>query len=81
MLRRGYSPAQKTYDDIFSVSKLNDFEPVSMDDLFRNWHDQKYLDICLRNLEEKAMGGGIDCVEWSLICEKYGKQTDLWNQT
>ena len=78
MIRRGYKPSQKTYDDIFSVSKLKDFEPVSLEDLFSNWHTPRYLEQCLRNLEEKAMCDGIPTNEWKLIYDKFSCILDLW---
>lgn len=80
MLRRGYSPAQKTYDDILSVSKLNDFEPIDMECLFYNWHTPRYLEQCLRNLEEKAMCGGISSYEWAAIFDEFVDKIDLWRQ-
>lgn len=80
MLRRGYNPSQKTYDDIFSVSKLNDFEPIDMECLFHDWHNDKYLEQCLRNLEEKAMCGGIQSYEWKIIFDRFADKSDLWRE-
>ena len=81
MLDRGYRPAQKIYEDIISVSPHGEKYAVGFDELFEGWHNNKYLEICLRNLEEKAMCGGIKYAdEWYAIALKYNGTFDLWEE-
>lgn len=50
-----------------------------MNDLFSDWHNEKYLEICLHNLEEKAMCGGVLKIEWMKIYEHFRDKYSLWN--
>lgn len=40
-------------------------------DLFRGWHNSRYLRQCLYNLQEKHDCGGISDSEWARIVEKF----------
>ena len=42
---------------------------VDLNDIFSGWHDLKYLDQCLMNLQEKHDRGGIDNWEWHRIVQ------------
>lgn len=42
-------------------------------DLFRGWHNDRYLTQCLYNLEEKYMCGGISEIEWHKIKKDFGE--------
>ena len=44
--------------------------------LFKDWHDERYLKQCLFNLEEKFMCGGIPNNEWKLIAKTFWKELD-----
>ena len=48
-------------------------------DLFPDWHDERYLRQCIFNLEEKAMCGGISQDEWAPIFNIYGSKFNLWH--
>lgn len=41
------------------------------DDLFADWHNERYLEQCYYNLQEKYDCGGITEEEWMLIKERY----------
>ena len=40
---------------------------IDLCDLFPGWHNQRYLQQCLANLEEKHDRGGISDEEWNLL--------------
>ena len=77
---RGYQmhekPRKKLEDDIRAWQlylrdslpwKLDDKIPVPYADLYAKWHNQRYLQQCYYNLEEKYDRGGINDDEWSKI--------------
>ena len=44
---------------------------VSQADLFKSWHNGRYLRQCLYNLQEKADCGAIPNHEWELITDRW----------
>lgn len=53
---------------------LNDTWDIMLDKpLFEGWHDDRYLNQCYYNLEEKADRGGIPKDEWLIIFANYGR--------
>lgn len=59
---------RKFYDHIAEL----DFDPmniVSMDELFKGWHNKRYLLQCFYNLQEKYDCGGITVQEFANIYE------------
>lgn len=51
-----------------------DIDKCSDIPLFKDWHNQTYLDICMWNLYEKHLGIGksrITDEEWARLCEGY----------
>ena len=42
----------------------NYYRPVDYNELFKNWHNVRYLRQCLYNLQEKYDCGGISKEEW-----------------
>lgn len=67
---------QHTY--IFKYIEAFRYQTVEYDDIFKDWHDKRYLRQCLYNLEEKAIAGGIPYQEWLKIVVKFGGEFDLW---
>jgi uncharacterized protein (TIGR02328 family) len=67
---------QHTY--IFKYIEAFRYQTVEYDDIFKDWHDKRYLRQCLYNLEEKAIAGGIPYQEWLKIVDKFGNEFDLW---
>lgn len=45
-------------------------DDVPFDDIFYNWHDDRYYWQCYYNLEEKYDCGGIPEDEWVRLCEE-----------
>ena len=39
--------------------------------LFRNWHNKRYLDQCMYNLQEKFDCGGLTDEEWQILLNGY----------
>ena len=79
MQKRGYKINEKSYISFCNnmtistpwFSHCNDCI-ISEKDLFLNWHNDKYLKICLFNLYEKYLCGGILEDEWKIIQDKFG---------
>ena len=55
----------------------NYYRPVDYNELFKNWHNNRYLRQCLFNLQEKADCNGITIDEWQRIKDKFG---DICNE-
>jgi len=71
MVKRGYKVSQQ------SISKLEDYVDFEVDSdkqyakPFKGWHNRRYLDQCVLNLEEKFDCGGISQEEWDRLFEEY----------
>ena len=67
MLRRGYKVSSS------SIQKLDDYIDFVVDsneqyyEPFEGWHDEDYIQICLWNLYEKFLCGGVTETEWDLL--------------
>lgn len=72
MKMRKYNVRNET---IAKLNKYVSFEVfngnVKFNDLFRNWHDETYLDICFYNLLEKFKCNAIELNEWNKILKRY----------
>lgn len=67
MKKRGYKAEIFRFTDYFNnLSAGYEFE-----DIFETWHNEKYLDQCYFNLQEKFDCGGISENEWFLVVNKY----------
>lgn len=65
--RRGH---KADIDCFYSFFTTDDVRSVSMpthDEMFAGWHNQRYMEQCYYNLQEKYDCGGITDDEWSLI--------------
>lgn len=75
MVRRGYNVSSK------SIEKLEDYVDFSADSEkqysqpFKDWHDGTYVNICMWNLYEKFLCGGVTKAEWAKLCDGYKKIT------
>ena len=65
MTRRGYRTMESVWNKIYCTreSDYGEIEIVSLEDLFPGWHNDRYLEQCYFNLEEKYDCGGVD-EEW-----------------
>lgn len=67
MIHRGYKCDSRKFDRYFSSGEIiKDFS-----ELFNEWHNERYLDQCYYNLQEKFDCGGIPEEEWNIINKKY----------
>lgn len=55
----------------------SDFEYIKDNELFKDWHNTRYLRQCLYNLQEKFDCGGISQREWDKIKEKFAERFDI----
>ena len=72
MKRRNMKPSLNV------LNKIEDYtgHSVSKKEIYKDWHNNRYLDQCYYNLQEKYDRGIITKEEWELIDKKYN---DLQN--
>lgn len=65
MTRRGYRTMDSVWDKIYCTREIDygEIEILPIQDLFPGWHNNRYLEQCYFNLEEKYDCGGI-AQEW-----------------
>lgn len=67
MVKRGYNVSKS------SINKLQDYIGFEVDSdkqynhPFGGWHNETYIQICLWNLYEKFLCGGVTEIEWNLL--------------
>ena len=66
-LGRGY----KVDFDRFIQHRPQPIEGCSHDEIFKDWHNARYLRQCLYNLQEKADCGAVPEEEWERITDKW----------
>lgn len=71
MIDRNYKVNQDVFDYIYNITD-NHFH-ISIDNIFNEWHNYRYLKQCLYNLQEKYDCGGITNEEWETIYKKFKK--------
>lgn len=68
MLARGY----KCDFDLFSRYRQTPEVVCTKDDeLFYHWHTKTYAKICMSNLYEKYLCGGLNAIEWMALLNGY----------
>ena len=80
MLERGYRADPSHLLSHLSYGRKTDWDflPCHILEnikLFENWHNDRYLDQCYKNLEEKYDRGGITEYEWAKIMTVYDMLT------
>lgn len=90
MKSRGYEISKEAYTTLTTrirncVDLSNVFDcftyqyvPVKTEDIYREWHNDRYLRQCYCNLEEKYDCGGIAYEDWKKIEEKFGYYVRLY---
>ena len=71
---RGYKYKVESYNNfIDNMNRVasNYFEYVSFEKLFSDWHNTRYLNQCMYNLEEKHDCQGITDDEWNVLLMGY----------
>lgn len=65
MTRRGYRTMESVWNKIYCTRETDygELEIIPLEDLFPGWHNDRYLEQCYFNLEEKYDCGGVD-EEW-----------------
>ena len=65
MTRRGYRTMDSVWDKIYCTRETDygEIEILPIEELFPGWHNDRYLEQCYFNLEEKYDCGGVD-EEW-----------------
>ena len=65
MTRRGYRTMDSVWDKIYCTRETDygEIEFIPLEDLFPGWHNDRYLEQCYFNLEEKYDCGGV-AQEW-----------------
>lgn len=71
MCSRGYK-CNSTRLTKWTKQLVDKYTLVSSDDLFSGWHNDRYLNQCIINLQEKFDSNGICKNEWNLIVEEFG---------
>ena len=85
--KRGYEISEKSFEkfkDNFFKGFEKDFRTlcvstntnIAFEELFFNWHNERYLKQCLFNLQEKYDCGGIPEEEWKIIENHFNKCLD-----
>ena len=73
MHKRGYKCSFYKFSmfisEIFPISKIK--TTFNKEEVFSNWHNDRYLQQCLHNLQEKYDCGAIPDEEWNFIIKKY----------
>ena len=71
MIHRGYKCDQNKFDKYFSGGEIvKDFSEL-FNEFNNEWHNERYLDQCYYNLQEKFDCGGITEEEWDKLNKKY----------
>lgn len=80
MLGRGYSVNQNTLlrycEDVDCMNAFWNAGTIPIDELFFDWHNDRYLRQCYYNLEEKYDCGGISEKEFARIKTVYNPSRD-----
>lgn len=64
---RDYKCNLRKFDQYFKGGKI----VKTFDELFDGWHNERYLDQCFYNLQEKFDCGGMSQEEWEKVSKKY----------
>ena len=65
MTRRGYKTMQSVEDKIVSI--YPNYTQIAYENLFKDWHNERYFKQCFYNLQEKYDCGGLTEEEWKNI--------------
>lgn len=72
MTRRGYRTMDSVWNKICSV--CDDYNILPIEELYPDWHNEKYIRQCIYNLEEKYDCGGIKEEDFKKIVDVYVKK-------
>lgn len=69
MTRRGYRTMDSVWNKICSV--CDNYNILPIEELYPDWHNEKYIRQCIYNLEEKYDCGGIKEEDFKKIVDAY----------
>ena len=69
MTKRKYRTMNSVWEKICSICE-NDYNLLPMEEIYPDWHSNRYLEQCYFNLEEKYDCGGITKEDYKKIREK-----------
>jgi uncharacterized protein (TIGR02328 family) len=69
MIKRGYNLNKEKIQYVYEFCGQPN---ISFSELYFEWHNEEYIKICLYNMYEKYICGGILLQEWNIIMEKFG---------
>ena len=78
MNKRGYKYSFKSINNfLLNLDKIgaNYHASVKYEDMFKDWHNDRYFIQCFFNLEEKYICGGISKEEWEVINHYFYQKT------
>lgn len=70
MFKRGYKVSDSVRNKIYDYCRSywnTDINYTSYEELYLGWHNERYMQQCIYNLQEKYDCGGITDDEWKLI--------------
>jgi hypothetical protein len=67
MVKRGYNIREESVRRFFECLTNEKKTSLTFDEMFKGWHNERYLIQCLLNLQEKYDCGGITEEEWKII--------------
>jgi uncharacterized protein (TIGR02328 family) len=70
MQARGYRSNWSRFA-MWNIGYATWYTPPAYEDMFGDWHNNRYLRQCLANLQEKADAGAIPAEEWQLITDRW----------
>ena len=76
MLNRGYKLEFEKFTKYFDFA-YEDYEKIltiPLEEIFTKWHNDRYLNQCLCNLQEKYDCGGILEEEWLVIANRFDEE-------
>ena len=68
MTKRGYRTMDSVWKKITSIAN-NDYNILPIEEIYKTWHNDRYMIQCMCNLEEKYDCGSITKEEWLKILE------------
>ena len=69
MLKRNYKVNLKKIEYVYEFAGSPN---ISFEKIYVDWHSEEYIRICLYNMYEKYICGGIPENEWNILTKKYG---------
>ena len=76
MIHRGFNVDFEKFNLYFP---FGGYALGNVEDIFKDWHNDRYLTQCYYNLQDKFDCGGIDAADWQIIDKFYWDHKSLYN--